>query len=212
MVMWSRMFGDFLGVIFWRAFYFRIRIYGIFNSLIHMICYLRGVKIGNNVKFLGKPVIRRYPNSNISLGPNCNFNSAKHSVLEGLLRPCTFITLRKESEIILSNNVGATGLVMVSASKILIGNNVLIGANCTIVDTDFHHPDPVARLQNTTMPTRPITIEDNVFIGYNCLILKGVTIGENSVIGANSVVVNSIPKNSIAIGNPCKLVIRKNWG
>ncbi len=59
--------------------------------------------------------------------------------------------------------------------------------------------------------SRPITIENNVFIGYNCLILKGVTIGENSVIGANSVVSNSIPKNSIAIGNPCKLVIREDW-
>jgi acetyltransferase-like isoleucine patch superfamily enzyme len=119
--------------------------------------------------------------------------------------------LNNNSEIIIGNNVGATGTTIVAVTKVSIGNNVMIGAHSIIVDTDFHHPDPNIRLRNDVMPSRPVIIEDDVFIGYNCLILKGVTIGKNSVIGANSVVINSIPKNSIAIGNPCKVIIRKNW-
>jgi acetyltransferase-like isoleucine patch superfamily enzyme len=128
-----------------------------------------------------------------------------------LVKPCKFITLKEDSKIIFGNNVGITGSLIIAASKIEICNNVLIGANCTFIDTDFHPPDPNARFQNDIMPSRPIMIEDNVFIGFNCIILKGVTIGKNSIIGANSVVINNIPKNVIAIGNPCKLVIRKNW-
>lgn len=202
---------DFLGQFFWHAFYFRIRIYRLFNNLIHLFCIIRGVKIEKKVNFLGFPVVRRYPNSVIFFGDNCYFNSAKNSVLEGLRKQCRFITLNKYSEIIIGRNVRASGTTIVAASKVSIGNNVIIGAHSTIVDTDFHNPNPHIRLRQDVMPVRPINIGDNVFIGYNCLILKGVTIEENSVIGANSVVFNSIPKNSIAIGNPCKVIIRKNW-
>ena len=117
------------------------------------------------------------------------------------------LTLQKN---LLRNNSGATGALIVAATKIKIGNNVLIGAYCTIFDNDFHSSDPNKRLSDD-YGTSPVLIEDNVFLGFNCLILKGVTIGENSVIGANSVVINNIPKNAIAIGNPCKVIIKKNW-
>lgn len=182
----------------------------VYNYLIHLFCHIRGVKIGKKVVFNGFPLIRRYENSNIIIGDNCTFNSAKKSLKIGLQKPCVFITLRKESEIIFGNNSGATGALIVAATKIKIGNNVLIGAYCTIFDNDFHSSDPNKRLSDD-YGTRPVLIEDNVFLGFNCLILKGVTIGENSVIGANSVVINNIPKNAIAIGNPCKVIIKKNW-
>lgn len=207
----NRSINDLSGVFFWYSSEFRIKMQNLLNNPIHVICIIRGLKIGKNVLFTGLPRIRRHPNSTIIIGDGCKFNSAKHSVLEGLLKPCKFITARENSEIIFGNNVGASGATFVAALKIKIGNNVMIGAHSSIVDTDFHNPNPNIRLQNDEMPSRPITIEDNVFIGYNCLILKGVTIGKNSVIGANSVVFNSIPKNAIAIGNPCKVIIRKNW-
>ena len=68
-----------------------------------------------------------------------------------------------------------------------------IGANCLIFDTDFHHSDPQKRLSDNPAPTRPIIINENVFIGTNCVILKGVTIGKNTAIGAGSVVVKRYP-------------------
>lgn len=170
----------------------------------------KGVKYGANLLLNGRPLVRRAQGSNITLGYNVTLNSAKNSVTVGLSGPCTLVTHRKGAEITVGDNSGASGLVLVAASKISIGNNVLIGSGCTIVDNDFHNADPQKR-NDTEYSSRPVTIEDNVFIGFNCFILKGVTIGENSIIGANSTVINSIPKNSIAIGNPCKVVIIKNW-
>jgi acetyltransferase-like isoleucine patch superfamily enzyme len=86
----------------------------------------------------------------------------------------------------------------------------MIGAYSTIVDTDFHNINPSDR-RSEKIAAKPVVIEDNVFLGLNCCVLKGVTIGKNSVIGANSVVINNIPPNSIAIGNPCKVIIQRNW-
>ena len=170
----------------------------------------KGVKYGTNPILNGRPLIHRAQGSSITLGHNCTLNSAKNSVMVGLNKPCTLVTYKKGAQITIGNNSGASGLVLVAASKISIGNNVLIGSGSTIVDNDFHNADPKKR-NDTEYSSRPITIEDNVFIGFNCYILKGVTIGENSIIGANSTVFSSIPKNSIAIGNPCKVVIIKKW-
>lgn len=180
-----------------------------FNKIIHLICYCKGMKLGKGVIFNGNPRVRRHHNSTIYLGNECRFNSSLNSIIIGLYQPCSFVTFRDDSEIIFGNNCGASGLTIVAVTKIHIGNNVLIGANCTIVDTDFHHQDLQKRKQDI-IPARPIKIEDNVFIGFHCFILKGVTIGKNSVIGANSVVITDIPENSVAIGNPCKVIFKKN--
>lgn len=75
----------------------------------------------------------------------------------------------------------------------------MVGADTCIGDTD-DHPE---RLD--TKPA-PVVIGDNVFIGMHCLILKGVTIGENSIIGAGSVVTKDIPANCVAAGVPCKVI------
>jgi acetyltransferase-like isoleucine patch superfamily enzyme len=187
----------------------RIRI-TFLNGLIHLSCHLKGVKVGQGVVFNGFPIMLRFRQSRIEIGDNCSFNSAKNSLLIGLRRPCTFATLEQNSEILLGDNVGISGGIIIAASKIEIGNNVMIGANCLIFDTDFHHSDPKKRLTDDSVPTRPIIINENVFIGTNCIILKGVTIGKNTAIGAGSVVISDIPDNSIAVGNPCKVIIRKS--
>jgi acetyltransferase-like isoleucine patch superfamily enzyme len=160
--------------------------------------------------FNGFPSIHRAQNSIIQIGNDCILNSSKHSVRINLERRCTLATLRKDAEIIIGNNTGLSGITIAADYKIIIGNNVLIGTYCTIIDNDFHNPDP-SRRDEYTFPKKPVIIEDNVFIGMNCTILKGVTIGKNSVIGANSVVVTSIPSNSVAMGNPCKVFIKRNW-
>ena len=84
-----------------------------------------------------------------------------------------------------------------------------------ILDTDVHQLDYLARRgvrvsdkvdDITTVQSAPITIEDDVWIGANCQILKGVTIGARSIIGAGSVVTKSIPADCIAAGNPCRVI------
>ena len=181
----------------------------IFNWLIHFRCYITGVKLGKNVIFNGNPIIYRSSNSSIIIGNGCKFNSAKNSVLIGLPQPCAFVTMDKNAEIIFGNNCGASGVKIAARTKVIIGNNVLLGSGCIILDSDGHHSDLLKRKQDI-IPSRPINIEDNVFIGLQCTILKGVTIGKNSTIGARSVVFNDIPENSIAVGNPCKVIMKKN--
>lgn len=84
-----------------------------------------------------------------------------------------------------------------------------------ILDTDTHQIDFLARRgekapkagdKTTMVQSVPVTIEDDVWIGANCQILKGVTIGARTVIGAGSVVTKSIPADCIAAGNPCKVL------
>lgn len=95
-------------------------------------------------------------------------------------------------------------LVLLDSEKITIGNNVMLGPNVSFytVDHPLHHTDRNTFLEQA----KPITIGNSVWIGGNTVILKGVTIGDNAVIGAGSVVTKDIPKNSLAFGNPCKVV------
>lgn len=104
----------------------------------------------------------------------------------------------------------------VDNSRIRIGNRVLIASNVQLY-TSSHPILPQERLvpdwkeKNTTFfrtYARPIEIKDNAWIGGGSILLAGVTIGENSVIGAGSVVNRSIPANCVAVGNPCKVVRR----
>lgn len=93
-------------------------------------------------------------------------------------------------------------LTLIDDWKITIGKHVLIGPNVTLCTTG-HPIHPKHRADG--MYSFPITIEDNVWIGANVIVMPGVTIGENSVIGAGSVVTKDIPANVVAFGSPCKV-------
>ncbi len=92
-----------------------------------------------------------------------------------------------------------------NTSKITIEDDVLIGFNCAIIDSDFHETNPKKRENNDSV-SKPVVIKKNVFIGNNVSILKGVTIGENSIIANGSVVSKPIPNNVIAAGIPAKVL------
>jgi len=175
-----------------------------------VICVARKIDLGKNVVFTGITRMRRFPDSIILIGNNCRFNSSRNSVRIGLYRPCSIVTVRKNARIEIGDNVGCSGVTLAAAKKIVIGNNVLIGANVFIMDTDWHNTNPDER-QSYDIISKPVSIGNGVFIGYNSVVLKGVTIGENSVISANSLVISDIPANSIAMGNPCKVILKRNW-
>jgi acetyltransferase-like isoleucine patch superfamily enzyme len=88
---------------------------------------------------------------------------------------------------------------------ITIGEDALIGSDVWIYDSDFHELDP-ARRRGGTPRTAPVVLERNVFIGDGVRILKGVTVGEDSVVGAGSVVTSSLPAGVIAAGNPARVI------
>ena len=159
-----------------------------------------GVSIGSGCHFVGKSHFVRLQDGEISIGGNCTFNSTSTSNLSGLFAPCIISTAKKNAKIVIGDNCGFSGTRVRAGLSITIGNNVRCGANTYIADTDAHSDDYRAGKD------RPIVIDDNVWLGMNVTILKGVHIGENSLIGANSVVTKDIPANVIAVGNPCKVI------
>ena len=98
---------------------------------------------------------------------------------------------------------------LIVANEIKIGNNCLIAAGVTIADNDSHPLDYKERRENKTVDkncVEPVCIGDDVWVGHNASILKGVVIGNRSIIGARSVVTKSVPDDCIVAGNPARIV------
>lgn len=122
----------------------------------------------------------------------------------------------------IGNNVTVnTSCTFVDCNKITIGSNVLIAPNVQIYTAT--HPvelnerlTPLETPQGTKYIRRtyalPVTIENGCWIGGGVIILPGITIGKGSVVGAGSVVTKDIPANSLAVGNPCKVIRKINGG
>lgn len=95
-------------------------------------------------------------------------------------------------------------LVILDANKVTFGNNVFIAPNCGFYTAG--HPLEVEARNKGLEYAKPIKVGNNVWIGGNVVVLPGVTIGDNSVIGAGSIVNKDIPANAVAVGNPCRVI------
>jgi len=168
---------------------------------------LNNIPWGRDWRFLGIPIIQKHRLSSIKFGPGLNLRSTVRSNPLGPNHPVILSTLRAEACLEIGESFAMTGGTLCAAEMITIGNRVALGANAIIVDTDFHPLDPARRLMRPNDgETAPVIIEDEVFIGMNSLILKGVTIGQGSVIGAGSVVTHDVPKHVIVAGNPARII------
>ena len=96
------------------------------------------------------------------------------------------------------------GLTVLDVAPVVIGADVLIGPNCSLY-TAIHPTEPGPRRAKWESAA-PITLEDNVWLGGSVVVCPGVTIGENSIIGAGAVVTRDIPANCIAVGNPARVI------
>ncbi|MGO4709936.1 sugar O-acetyltransferase [Chryseobacterium sp. 2TAF14] len=95
-------------------------------------------------------------------------------------------------------------LTILDGAKVTFGDNVFIGPNCSFYTAG--HPIDVKQRNAGLEYAHPIIVGDNVWFGGNVVVLPGVSIGNNSIIGAGSVVTKNIPGNVIAVGNPCKVI------
>jgi maltose O-acetyltransferase len=114
-----------------------------------------------------------------------------------------------ESEIMIGNGVwiNNNAVIIAEQCRIEVGDDTLIGPEFMVIDSDFHDLDPVKRLTGNPRYSS-VSIGKNVFIGARVTILKGVTIGDNSVVAAGSVVQKDIPQNVIAGGVPA-IIMKK---
>lgn len=168
---------------------------------------LAGIPWGAYWRLYGLPILQRHRASRIILGDWLELRSTVRSNPLGPNHAVILSTRRASSRLVIGHHFGMTGGVLCADEAITIGDYVTVGANTTITDTNFHPLDPAIRLRDPANgATAPVVIEDNVFIGMHCLILKGVTIGRSSVIGAGSVVTRDVPSGVIAAGNPARVI------
>jgi acetyltransferase-like isoleucine patch superfamily enzyme len=168
---------------------------------------------GNNVHFSsfrtkGKPYVVVAIGGKCTIGKNFKMNNGIQSNPIGCYAPCTLF-VGKGAQLTIGNNVGISQTALICHHSISIGNNVKCGGGVKIYDTDFHSLNPQIRASKDDQKDKkklPVVIEDNVFIGAYSIILKGVTIGKNSIVGAGSVVTKSIPANEIWAGNPASFI------
>lgn len=181
---------------------FRIKLYPRINR---MTLKAHGVVFGKNLCVPGK-VSWSICGGQIKIGDNFYFSSGDGvnpiaSNLQGA------IFLENGASLKIGNNVGMSSTRMWVHDSVTIGDNVKVGACVLITDTDAHPMNyEVRRISNEGTKSAPIVIEDDVWVGAHSIILKGVTIGARSVIGAGSVVTKSIPADCVAAGNPCKVI------
>ena len=130
------------------------------------------------------------------------------------------ISDEKNPQLIIGDNVQINDYVHLScAESIIIEDNVLIASKVYISDlnhgnysslknSEYSCPDEIVKERKIF--TKPVKISENVWLGENVAILPGITIGKNSIIGANAVVSKDIPENCIAVGNPAKIIKKYN--
>ena len=173
-------------------------------------CELRGlgVEISRDVLLIGLPTVTCVHKSKIYIGAKSTLISSSHYTPLGVNHPVVLRTIQPGAIVNIGARVGISGGSICAAQSIEIGPDTLLGANVTVTDTDFHSLNPHTRslADYTQIGVAPVKIGARVFIGTNSVILKGVTIGDNSIIGAGSVVTKSIPANVIAAGNPCRVI------
>lgn len=155
------------------------------------------VEIGKYCCFLSSPyqINKIYiPESSacLTIGDNCFFSSTSFEV-------------KGEGKVEIESHCYFNGTTVNAVKSITFKKQCLV-SDATLVDTDFHSIQINRRDPNVQAKTKAICIEENAWIGSQSMILKGVTIGKNSVVGARSVVRQSVPDNVVVIGNPQQIV------
>ncbi|HZG23052.1 MAG TPA: acyltransferase [Chitinophagaceae bacterium] len=166
-------------------------------------------KIGKAFSSNGIVFLRLKKSSSIQIGDNLNLNNGEVFNSIGRQSRCVF-TVRSNAELIIGDNVGMSSTAIFCNRRVVIGDRVKLGGNVCIYDTDFHSLDFMARQvrRHDVAGTRSsaVRIGNDVFVGAHSTILKGVTIGDRSIIGACSVVTKDVPPDQIWGGNPAKCI------
>ena len=167
----------------------------------------KGVTMLGRTQFVGRPIIGVAPNSRMVLGDGTGITSSQRSNVIGCFQPTVLRTLCAGAELIMEKGSGVSGTVLCASKSIRIGEGTIAGSGALIIDTDFHALDEKLGWVDAYESTaRPIVIGSFVFIGARAIILKGVTIGDKSVVGAGAVVTRDVPARHMAVGNPARMI------
>lgn len=168
--------------------------------------------MGKAVRVVGCPIIRMRTRGSIALGDNVSLRSALKTNLVGMAGP-VILDVRVGGKILIGKNSGMSAAVLSSKSLISIGQYVKLGGNVRIFDHDFHSLNYELRRNASDdrkdIKTEPVLIDDDVFVGANTIILKGVHIGARAIVAAGSVVVKSVPEDEVWGGAPARFIRKR---
>jgi acetyltransferase-like isoleucine patch superfamily enzyme len=168
-------------------------------------CWWWRTKVGTGARYFGLLQLRRHPLGQIQIGHHATFRSIKMSNPLLQAGPCA-LAAGKNAHIQIGDHCGFSGATLIAQQRIELGDRVLCGANVLICDGDHHPLDATLRAAGEPGATAPVLIGDDVWLGMNVVVLKGVTIGAGAVIAANALVSSDIPAGAIAAGVPAKVV------
>ncbi len=173
------------------------------------------VKYGKGLLLKGVPVIFNKKGAELTIGNNVTVKSSFLSNLVGLYSRTIIVTRAPGAYIRIGDNVGMSGVTIYARKGIEIGDNTAIGGNTKILDNDFHPIEAETRNKlladknggdSDLVPSKPIKIGKNCFIGCNAIILKGTELGDGCVVGAGAVVSGKFEAGSVIVGNPARCI------
>lgn len=168
-----------------------------------------GIMVARSTRLVGAPIVRAFPGSTIEVGERGELVSAAHRATMALNHPCQLQTYRAGARISIGNDVGMSGATICSTIQVTIGDRTMLGANATILDTNFHPLDPQGRRFAPIPEPEPedaVTIGCDVFIGAGAFVLPGTRIGDGSVVAAAAVVRGEVAPGVVVAGNPAVVV------
>lgn len=169
---------------------------------------LTNVSIGDDLHVNAGMKFYLHKEAKLCIGNNVTFYSQNDDYHMNMFAGVKLIADRPGALIKIGDNTRINGSCIHAWKSVIIGNNCLVAANVNIMDSNGHPVsmnNPSERIMIHDQ-AEPIVIEDNVWIGCNSIILKGVTIGEGSIVSAGSVVIDDVPARSIVRGNPATVV------
>jgi len=176
----------------------------------------RSVESHGDMRILGRlPKIKAPGTSRLVFGHKVVLNSDDVVSNTALTYPCTLIC-GLTGRIEVGDNTILNGVAITAYQRIAIGRNCQIASATMICDTDFHPLDPATRARQALgykidfagVKKAEVVIGDNVWIGWGSIVLKGVHIGDNSIVAAGSVVVDDVPSDVIVGGSPARVIKR----
>lgn len=167
--------------------------------------------IENDLNIKTIPYIYLKKDSLLKIGKNCTILNCSEENIAGIAHRTSIATATSSAKLVIGDYCGFSGNFICCVDEITIGNYVNFGTGASVYDTDFHPIDYLQRRSNpgfdlTKIPHAPVKIGNDVWVGANAIILKGVEIGDRTIIAANSVVTKSFPPDCIIGGNPAKIM------
>jgi acetyltransferase-like isoleucine patch superfamily enzyme len=168
-----------------------------------------GVVFNPNISLGSTPYIKKNPlGAKIVIGSHVTINneSAQNPMSYG--RKTILAAPNPDSVLIIGDRVVISGATIFAAQRIEIEDDVMLGPDCVIYDTDFHAIHPAYRTYDPEglVGIAPVLIKRNVWIGARAIVLKGVTVGQDAVVAAGAIVTKDVPQGAVVAGVPAKVV------